>query len=68
VNMWIGGEAPDEAGTYGWITGEPFNYDAFAPWDEHEDDEEQRCMLLSSDGFWYDKECTAHYGYLCEVD
>ncbi len=68
VNTWVGGSALDEPGHYRWITGEPWNYDAFAPWDEASDNDEQRCLLLSADGYWYDKKCSDRYPYLCEVD
>jgi cysteine-rich repeat protein len=68
VNMWVGANALDEPGNYRWITGEPWSYEAFAPWDEATDNDEQRCVLLSSDGYWYDKKCEDRYPYLCEVD
>jgi cysteine-rich repeat protein len=66
TDVWIGGEALEQAGDFHWITGEPFKYTHFAPWDG--DHDTQRCVMLGNDGYWYDRDCNNRHAYLCEVD
>jgi cysteine-rich repeat protein len=70
-------ELDDEAGTYEWVTGEPFAYEN---WEQDEPDRDStrcngtysgdycysHCAVMGSDGRWSDALCTVEDGYICE--
>lgn len=82
-NSWIGGtdgkpQEDDGAGTYAWVTPEPWNY---TNWDNGEPNAGwvwpcggvescyEHCAIIQKDGRWDDKACTARdYESICELE
>jgi hypothetical protein len=63
---WIG--ATDEAveGQWEWITGEPFEFENWAP-EQPNGGEEQNCLEVLNAGYlWNDRECGYILPYVCE--
>jgi cysteine-rich repeat protein len=70
----------DSAGTYEWVTGEPFTYQNWDEDDEQPDRDGTRCAnggpsnlqcyehcaRMTGDGSWSDQRCDLEDGYVCE--
>ncbi len=68
VEMWIGASDSAVEGTFRWITGEPFQFQAFHAGEPDDPDGASDCIVVSADNTWHDRSCTRPYAFVCEVD
>ena len=71
----VTGAAGTQSGSWLWSTGEPTTYEAWGPTEPDDgdgvEDGGENCIVLRTDGDWYDLACTATPtvdSYLCECD
>jgi len=60
---WLGLRKAGDAGVFGWITGEPFTLDAFAP---GEPNGTGSCAETTASGEWRDHSCLQPLPMICE--
>jgi hypothetical protein len=71
--IWIGGRQPagsiEPAGGWQWVTGEPFNFDAWEPGQPDNYGDEHAIMIFASEAKWHDDEDTnENPGYVAEFE
>jgi hypothetical protein len=65
ADAWLGLRLNSEAGTFEWITGEPFTLDA---WRTGEPSGTGSCGKIAEDGQWLDHSCLEPLVAVCERD
>ena len=69
--LWLGAMKRKKAGYFEWTTGEPFDFEYFAPGDP-DLNLIPDCLVMGDDRKWYDRACDGAkggpYGAVCEVD
>lgn len=70
VEVWIGATDSQKETTFVWITGEPFEYQAFIPGEIDNPGAAvySDCAVYGLDRLWHDRVCAKRHKYLCEVD
>jgi cysteine-rich repeat protein len=69
--LWLGGLKKKKTGYFQWITGEPFDFEFFAPGDP-DLNLIPDCLVMGDDRKWYDRGCDGSkggpYAAVCEVE
>jgi hypothetical protein len=69
--LWLGAMKRKKAGYFEWVTGEPFDFEFFAPGDP-DLNLIPDCLVMGDDRRWYDRACDGAkggpYSAVCEVE
>jgi len=69
--LWLGGIKKQKTGYFQWVTGEPFDFEFFAPGDPDLNTIPD-CLVMGDDRKWYDRACNGAkggpYAAICEVE
>ena len=65
TNYWVGGK--NEKGTWTWVSGEPFRYSNWAPYEPNISSTSSCLTAVIKNARWYSDSCSTKKYFICEV-
>jgi len=66
AQIWLGASDAKVEGSWVWLSGEAWFYQAFAPGRPDNMERSEHCLSMSNDGTWDDVACESELPYVCE--
>lgn len=66
AQVWLGASDAKVEGSWAWLSGEAWFYQAFAPGRPDNLERSEHCLTMLNDGTWDDAKCEQQLPYVCE--